>query len=51
MTKFFSKDLADNVGYGIATEVAAVAANLQTYLQRTAAVQARCDASSPLDGA
>lgn len=39
MTKFFSKDIADNVGYGIATEIAAVAADLQTDLQRMAAVR------------
>lgn len=30
MTQFFSKGLAENVGYGIATEIATVAADLQT---------------------
>jgi hypothetical protein len=39
MTKFFSKDLADNVGYGIATEIAAISVELQTDLARMAAVR------------
>jgi hypothetical protein len=39
MTKFFSQDLAGNVGYGIATEIAAVSSELHTDLQRLAAVR------------
>jgi hypothetical protein len=39
MTKFFSKDLADNVGIDIATHIAATVADLHTDLARMAAVR------------
>jgi hypothetical protein len=39
MTKFFSKDLADNVGFGIATDIAATSADLHIDLARMAAVR------------
>lgn len=39
MTKFFSKDLADQVGYLEAVQVAAIATDLQSALQRSAAIR------------
>ncbi|KHK58128.1 hypothetical protein PI86_10965 [Burkholderia sp. A9] len=39
MTRFFDKDLADDVGYGIATHVAAVATELHADMERMNAMR------------
>ncbi|MFM0302424.1 hypothetical protein PQQ99_20100 [Paraburkholderia sediminicola] len=39
MDKFFSKDLADQIGYGTAIQVAAASSELQTDLARMAAIR------------